>query len=177
MIVWRSIASLLCAQAFWCHFLRLQAKAKTVEKFEFANTTPKGEKKGQCIALGSSACGAAVTLLTCYADMTGEMLLAYHPQAVEAAWEDWWDAQGFFGCSAPAAEAAGPAGRFVMVIPPPNVTGSLHLGHALTSAIEDTLTRWNRMCGRPTLWLPGIDHAGIATQVGAACRPSRRCGA
>lgn len=96
--------------------------------------------------------------------MTAEMLPAYHPQAVEAAWEDWWDAQGFFGCSAPAAEAAGAAGRFVMVIPPPNVTGSLHLGHALTSAIEDTLTRWNRMRGRPTLWLPGIDHAGIATQ-------------
>ena len=110
--------------------------------------------------------------------MTGEMLLAYHPQAVEAAWEDWWDAQGFFGCSAPAAEAAGPAGRFVMVIPPPNVTGSLHLGHALTSAIEDTLTRWNRMCGRPTLWLPGIDHAGIATQVGGAWRQSGGgCGA
>lgn len=52
-----------------------------------------------------------------------------------------------------------------MVIPPPNVTGSLHLGHALTNAIEDTITRWNRMCGKTTLWVPGCDHAGIATQV------------
>ena len=51
-----------------------------------------------------------------------------------------------------------------MVIPPPNVTGSLHLGHALTTAIEDTITRWHRMKGKVTLWVPGTDHAGIATQ-------------
>ena len=54
--------------------------------------------------------------------------------------------------------------KFVMVIPPPNVTGSLHLGHALTNAVEDTLTRWHRMNGKITLWVPGTDHAGIATQ-------------
>ena len=53
----------------------------------------------------------------------------------------------------------------MIVIPPPNVTGSLHLGHALTDAIEDSLTRFNRMCGKTTLWMPGCDHAGIATQV------------
>ena len=52
-----------------------------------------------------------------------------------------------------------------MVIPPPNVTGSLHLGHALTSSIQDSITRWNRMKGKITLWVPGSDHAGIATQV------------
>ena len=51
-----------------------------------------------------------------------------------------------------------------MVIPPPNVTDSLHLGHALTNAIQDTLTRWHRMSGKVTLWVPGVDHAGIATQ-------------
>lgn len=56
-------------------------------------------------------------------------------------------------------------GKFVMVIPPPNVTGSLHLGHALTNAIEDSITRWHRMKGRSALWVPGCDHAGIATQV------------
>ncbi len=50
------------------------------------------------------------------------------------------------------------------MIPPPNVTGSLHLGHALTAAIEDTLTRWHRMKGDVTLYVPGTDHAGIATQ-------------
>jgi len=52
-----------------------------------------------------------------------------------------------------------------MAMPPPNVTGSLHLGHALMCAIEDTLTRWHRMLGHETLWCPGFDHAGIATQV------------
>ena len=52
-----------------------------------------------------------------------------------------------------------------MVIPPPNVTGYLHLGHAIMSTLEDTLTRWHRMCGETVLWVPGCDHAGIATQV------------
>lgn len=119
------------------------AKAKKqVEAFHYTNTTPAGEKK----------------------DTSGEMLPAYHPQAVEAAWNSWWEAAGYYNCEPSKAEAAGEAGRFVMVIPPPNVTGSLHLGHALTSAVEDALTRWHRMCGRPTMWLPGTDHAGIATQ-------------
>jgi len=58
-----------------------------------------------------------------------------------------------------------PQEAFVMAIPPPNVTGSLHLGHALMLSVEDALTRWNRMSGRVTLWNPGCDHAGIATQV------------
>ena len=54
--------------------------------------------------------------------------------------------------------------RSCIIMPPPNVTGELHLGHALTVTIEDTLIRWHRMLGDPTLWLPGVDHAGIATQ-------------
>jgi valyl-tRNA synthetase len=53
---------------------------------------------------------------------------------------------------------------FVIVIPPPNVTGSLHLGHALTNSIQDALVRYHRMSGRRVLWVPGTDHAGIATQ-------------
>lgn len=58
-----------------------------------------------------------------------------------------------------------PKGKFIMVIPPPNVTGNLHLGHAITASIEDCVTRWHRMNGRTTVWVPGCDHAGIATQV------------
>ena len=54
---------------------------------------------------------------------------------------------------------------FVMTMPPPNVTGELHIGHALTIAIEDALVRWHRMMGEPTLWVPGRDHAGIAGQL------------
>ena len=58
-----------------------------------------------------------------------------------------------------------PEDVFMMVIPPPNVTGKLHLGHALTNSVEDAITRYNRMRGKATLWVPGSDHAGIATQV------------
>lgn len=53
---------------------------------------------------------------------------------------------------------------FVIVIPPPNVTGALHIGHALTNAVQDTIVRWRRMSGYNVLWVPGTDHAGIATQ-------------
>jgi len=52
-----------------------------------------------------------------------------------------------------------------MMLPPPNVTGTLHIGHALTVAVQDTIARWRRMSGYNVLWLPGVDHAGIATQV------------
>ena len=89
---------------------------------------------------------------------------AYQPKYVEAAWNSWWEKSKFFQPDVEKGKTVGEEGRFVMVIPPPNVTGSLHLGHALTSAIQDTLTRWNRMKGKVTLWLPGVDHAGIATQ-------------
>ena len=72
---------------------------------------------------------------------------------------DWWEQCGFFK---PDMNSDKPP--FVIVIPPPNVTGSLHLGHALTNSIQDTVVRWRRMSGDNVLWLPGTDHAGIATQ-------------
>ena len=96
--------------------------------------------------------------------LTDEMASVYQPAMVEKSWQDWWEKSGFYSADAAAGAAAGTEGRFVMVIPPPNVTGSLHLGHALTAAIEDTLTRWHRMKGDVTLYVPGTDHAGIATQ-------------
>lgn len=115
---------------------------KEAQKFEFVNTTPAGEKKS----------------------FDEDMLPAYQPKAVEAAWDAYWAEKGFYTTDPAKAEAAGEEGRFVMVLPPPNVTGSLHLGHALTASVEDALARWHRMSGRPTMWLPGMDHAGIATQ-------------
>ncbi|CAD7088868.1 unnamed protein product [Hermetia illucens] len=100
-------------------------------------------------------------------DLSGSLPDAYSPQYVEAAWYAWWEKEGFFkpeyGRSS--VLAPNPKGKFVMIIPPPNVTGSLHLGHALTNAVEDAITRWNRMRGVTSLWVPGCDHAGIATQV------------
>uniref|UniRef100_A0A0A9XL90 Valine--tRNA ligase n=2 Tax=Lygus hesperus TaxID=30085 RepID=A0A0A9XL90_LYGHE len=100
-------------------------------------------------------------------DVLGPLPDSYSPKYVEAAWYPWWEKQGFFKPEYGRKNvlAPNPKGKFVMVIPPPNVTGSLHLGHALTNAIQDTLTRWHRMRGYTTLWNPGCDHAGIATQV------------
>jgi valyl-tRNA synthetase len=97
--------------------------------------------------------------------MSKPMAPAYYPRSVEAAWYDWWESQGFFRTSASSAyTVTDPSKRFVMVMPPPNVTGTLHLGHTLMCAIQDCLTRWHRMKGHVTLWVPGTDHAGIATQ-------------
>ncbi|KAK9405835.1 valine-tRNA ligase [Crotalus adamanteus] len=100
-------------------------------------------------------------------DVTGPMPDSYSPQYVEAAWYSWWESQGFFKpeYGRHSISEPNPKGIFMMCIPPPNVTGSLHLGHALTNSIQDSLTRWHRMRGETTLWNPGCDHAGIATQV------------
>ena len=84
---------------------------------------------------------------------------AYDPQDVEHRWYQFWDEQGFFK-----ADANSTAGHYSIVIPPPNVTGNLHMGHALNNTIQDILIRYHRMKGHNTLWLPGMDHAGIATQ-------------
>src|SRR5262245_47170966 len=85
----------------------------------------------------------------------------YRPENIEKAWYSRWLELGLF---APR-EASNGASPYVIVIPPPNITGNLHLGHALDNTLQDILIRWRRMQGFETLWLPGIDHAGIATQM------------
>ncbi|KAF9429607.1 AP-1 adaptor complex sigma subunit Aps1 [Podila epigama] len=109
---------------------------------EFVNTTPKGEKK----------------------DMTAPMAATYNPKAVEAAWNDWWEKEGFFEPELTADGNIKSEGLFVIAAPPPNITGSLHTGHALAVSIEDGLARWNRMLGKTVLFNPGTDHAGISAQ-------------
>jgi valyl-tRNA synthetase len=84
----------------------------------------------------------------------------YEPHAIEARWYAAWEQAGYF---APRENAAAPA--YCIMLPPPNVTGSLHMGHAFQDTIMDALTRYHRMKGEPTLWQPGTDHAGIATQM------------
>ncbi len=83
----------------------------------------------------------------------------YQPDHVEEKWMALWEKDDLFH-----ADAVSDRKPFSMVIPPPNVTGSLHLGHALNNTLQDILARWKRMCGYNVLWLPGMDHAGIATQ-------------
>ncbi|MCM8747867.1 valine--tRNA ligase [Thermomicrobiaceae bacterium CFH 74404] len=90
---------------------------------------------------------------------SGELAPTYQPRDVESHWYDWWESSGYF-----TPEIDHTRKPFVIIMPPPNVTGELHMGHALFVAVEDLLIRWRRMQGYPTLWLPGADHAGIAGQ-------------
>jgi valyl-tRNA synthetase len=87
----------------------------------------------------------------------------YAPKYVEAAWCAWWERSGFFRPEYHADHVQ--REKFVIIMPPPNVTGSLHIGHAMMGSIEDALVRWHRMLGKSVLYVPGCDHAGIATQV------------
>src|SRR5689334_20710126 len=81
----------------------------------------------------------------------------YDPQLVESHWYEVWDQAGYF--------QPGPKGKpYTIVIPPPNVTGSLHMGHALNATLQDALIRYKKMRGFAALWVPGTDHGGIATQ-------------
>lgn len=83
----------------------------------------------------------------------------FDPKSIEAKWYSWWEKTGKFK------SAATDGGKpYCVVIPPPNVTGILHMGHALNDSVQDVLVRWRRMQGRNVLWVPGTDHAGIATQ-------------
>ncbi|MCS7059725.1 MAG: valine--tRNA ligase [Anaerolineae bacterium] len=95
--------------------------------------------------------------------MTTQLPKSYDPQAVEERLYRWWEENGYFK---PESQlyVRDDEPKFVITIPPPNVTGTLHMGHALTSAIEDLMTRYYRMKGARTLYVPGTDHAGIATQ-------------
>jgi len=89
-----------------------------------------------------------------------ELEKTYEPQRFEPRWADWWVESGIFH-----ADPHAPGPRFSLAVPPPNVTGSLHIGHMLDHTVIDTATRWHRMRGDNTLFLPGTDHAGIATQM------------
>ena len=85
---------------------------------------------------------------------------AYDPMMVEKYWDKWWNQNKFFHADA---NSNNPK-KFSICLPPPNVTGYLHIGHALTIAVQDSITRRKRMEGYETLFVPGTDHAGIATQ-------------
>jgi len=112
------------------------------EKEKAINPTPDGEKK----------------------DMSQPMLNSYDPTQVEFAWDSWWYKKKFFTVDEKEVLKSPREKTFVMLLPPPNVTGILHIGHTLMTAIQDTIIRYKRMKGFHALWEPGTDHAGIATQ-------------
>ncbi|MBX3397812.1 MAG: valine--tRNA ligase [Gemmataceae bacterium] len=91
--------------------------------------------------------------------MPTELPKAYDPKTAQEKWLQFWNEKGYFH-----ADPAKPGEPYCIVIPPPNVTGALHMGHALNNTLQDVLIRWRRMQGYNALWMPGTDHAGIATQ-------------
>ena len=84
----------------------------------------------------------------------------YDPASVEKKWYEFWEKNRYFHAEVEEGNKA-----FSIVIPPPNITGQLHMGHALDNTLQDILIRWHRMMGHNTLWMPGYDHAGLATQI------------
>ena len=88
-----------------------------------------------------------------------ELAKAYNPKEVEEKIYKFWEGNGLFS-----AKANPKKKPYCIVIPPPNITGILHMGHALNNTIQDILIRWKRMQGYESIWMPGTDHAGIATQ-------------
>ncbi|PWN48942.1 putative VAS1-valyl-tRNA synthetase [Violaceomyces palustris] len=122
---------------------REKPKKEAKQEPEWVNKTIPGEKK----------------------DLSEPMENGYNPQHVEQSWFQWWEKSGFYTPDEPTEEHPyDPERTFVVPAPPPNVTGSLHIGHALTISIQDALIRWHRMRGFRVLFNPGYDHAGIATQ-------------
>src|ERR1700723_3897959 len=95
--------------------------------------------------------------------MPHELPKSYEPGAIETRWADYWIKEKLFSVATPAAGETRPV--FTLLLPPPNVTGRLHMGHMLNQTQMDIIVRWHRMRGFITLWLPGTDHAGIATQM------------
>ncbi|KAK5124217.1 hypothetical protein LTR85_001920 [Meristemomyces frigidus] len=122
-----------------------EKKKEQVTLPPYKEETPKGEKK-------------------ILKPLDDEYHKAYIPSVVESAWYDWWEKEGFhLPDFAEDGEVKKP-GYFVISIPPPNVTGALHIGHALATSLQDAMIRWNRMKGLTVLYVPGCDHAGISTQ-------------
>src|SRR5271170_6377634 len=95
--------------------------------------------------------------------MPHELPKSYEPGAIETRWADYWIKEKLFSVATPAVGESRPV--FTLLLPPPNVTGRLHMGHMLNQTQMDIIVRWHRMRGFITLWLPGTDHAGIATQM------------
>lgn len=101
-----------------------------------------------------------MTAATAVPSPTVELPKNFDPVEAEQRLYAWWESAGYF---TPSESASGDA--FTVAMPPPNVTGKLHMGHAMFVTLQDIMVRFQRMRGRPTLWLPGTDHAGIATQM------------
>jgi len=136
-----------------------QAGGEGGDKKAAAKAEAEAKKKAEAEEVARLLAEVAATPKGAKKDTSKAAAKAYNPKIVETGWYEWWEQCGFFK-----PDVTSDKPPFVIVIPPPNVTGALHIGHALTNSIQDTITRWRRMSGYNTLWVPGTDHAGIATQ-------------
>lgn len=150
------------------HGFRSLARAKLQAGAVVPSTTSSlstmGKSASALIRSMSATAGSDTATGTDYDALNKERGLdKYDPSSFESEIYDWWEQSG---CFKPDAKQA-PNGKeaYVLPMPPPNVTGRLHMGHVLFVALQDILARFHRMRGRPVLWLPGTDHAGIATQL------------
>ena len=140
-----------------------KSKGKNEEQLpEYVEKTPKGHKKSEYSKI--SGIRGILLIIVVLKPLDDAYHKAYIPKVVESAWYDWWEKERFFEPEFGPDGKVKKEGYFVIPEPPPNVTGALHCGHALATALQDTLIRWNRMKGLTTLWVPGCDHAGISTQ-------------
>ncbi|XP_052186097.1 valine--tRNA ligase, mitochondrial 1 [Diospyros lotus] len=140
-----------------------KAEAAKIQAQQASSTSKTGKRKNLKREAGEGNPEDYVDPETPFGDkklLSCQMAKQFSPSAVEKSWYAWWEKSGFF-----MADSSSSKPPFVIVLPPPNVTGALHIGHALTCAIQDTIMRWCRMSGYNALWVPGVDHAGIATQV------------
>jgi valyl-tRNA synthetase len=121
-----------------------------------AQSLPESQNRPLAQSTGQSSAQASASSLP----------KAYDPSIIERRWAEYWVSEKLFEVPSLAGTAAGdPAENFTLLLPPPNVTGRLHMGHMLNQTEMDILTRWHRMSGLTSLWVPGTDHAGIATQM------------
>src|SRR5258708_1910434 len=97
--------------------------------------------------------------------MPHDLPKAYDPTAIEDHWAEYWVRERLFAQPTPDSVDLGDKSSFTILLPPPNVTGNLHMGHMFEHTESDILIRWHRMRGNRVLWIPGTDHAGIATQM------------
>jgi valyl-tRNA synthetase len=93
--------------------------------------------------------------------MNKELSKSFTPKDIENKWYEFWESKGYYGIGQDDQKVE----NFSILLPPPNVTGTLHMGHGFNQTLMDMLTRYHRMRGANTLWQPGTDHAGIATQI------------
>uniref|UniRef100_A0A4W4GSG5 Valine--tRNA ligase n=1 Tax=Electrophorus electricus TaxID=8005 RepID=A0A4W4GSG5_ELEEL len=169
--VWTTWGDRLCSQttapppSSSLHPLRSQAeKAKRKNKREKAILSSNVDNSGVKWSEKERAIYTGATLPGEKKDTTLPLPQTYSPKYVESCWYHWWEKEELFSPEKHREIPHAVDKYFSLCIPPPNVTGALHLGHALTVAIEDSLARWRRMQGYKVLWVPGCDHAGIATQ-------------